>query len=241
MFTTLLLALSLQAAPSDPFVTLRDAYARRDADLAARAYVDNAEVVYRYDGAPAETYKGTQAIRASFETLFSSVAKTDALDLNFRMTSRTTDSAEGFYRLRLGRGNSSYGTFKVRIAADGRFVRDLSTSASRDDFEEAAGPVALAADLEDLDRDYYAAMAGRYRLPDGCTLVVTRSIVRLFVRNTCTQEWRGLTRVLGREWTAGNRTVVSTIESRYQFAPFVGGLSPSLTTTDQKGQSVAAV
>ena len=241
MFTTLLLALSLQAAPSDPFATLRDAYARRDADLAARAYVDNAEVEYRYDGAPAETYKGTQAIRASFETLFSSVAKTDALDLNFRMTSRTTDSAEGFYRLRLGRGNSSYGTFKVRIAADGRFVSDLSTSASRDDFEETAGPVALAADLEDLDRDYYAAMAGRYRLPDGCTLVVTRSIVRLFVRNTCTQEWRGLTRVRGREWTAGNRTVDSTIESRYQFAPFVGGLSPSLTTTDQKGQSVEAV
>jgi len=240
MFATILFAMTAQAAPLDPFSILRDAYARRDADLAARAYVDNAEVEYRYDGVPKETFIGADAIRDSFESLFSSVSKTEALDLNFRITSKSTASAEGFYRLRFGRQNASYGRFSVRIAPDGRLASDLSTSASRDDFEDASGPVALAADVEDLDRDYYAAMAGRYRLPDGCTLVVTRSIVRLFVRNTCTQQWRGLARVSGREWTAGNRTVDATVVSRYLFSPFVGGVSPSVTVTDEHGNTVQA-
>lgn len=240
MFATILFAMSAQAAPLDPFATLRDAYARRDANLAARAYVENAEVEYRYDGVPKETFIGTEAIRDSFESLFSSVSKTEALDLNFRITSKSSESAAGFYRLRFGQKNTSYGKFSVRIGPDGRFASDLSTSASRDDFEDASGPVALAADVEDLDRDYYAAMAGRYRLPNGCTLVVTRSIVRLFVRNTCTQQWRGLSRVSGREWTAGNRTIDATVVSRYRFSPFAGGISPSLTVTDEHGQTVQA-
>ena len=240
MFATILLAMSAQAAPLDPFATLRDAYARRDANHAARAYVDNAEVEYRYDGVPKETFIGADAIRDSFESLFSSVSKTEALDLNFRITSKSTASAEGFYRLRFGRQNASYGRFSVRIGPDGRLASDLSTSASRNDFEDASGSVSFAADVEDLDRDYYAAMAGRYRLPDGCTLVVTRSIVRLFVRNTCTQQWRGLSRVSGREWTAGNRAIDATVVSRYRFSPFVGGISPSLTVTDEHTQTVQA-
>lgn len=240
MFATILLALTAQATPLDPFAILRDAYARRDANFAARAYVESAEVEYRYDGVPKESYIGTDAIRDLFESLFSSVSKDEALDLNFRITSKSTDSAEGFYRLRFAQKNASYGKFSVRIGPDGRLASDLSTSASRDDFEEAAGPVALAADVEDLDRDYYAAMAGRYRLPDGCTLVVTRSIVRLFVRNTCTQQWRGLTRVSGREWTAGNRAIDTTVVSRYRFSPLVGGISQSLTVMDEQGQTFQA-
>ncbi len=240
MLATLLFALSAQTAPTDPLATLRDAYAQRDAEVAANAYADEAEVAYRYDEAPPETHTGREAIRASFSDLFSSVDSAQPLDLNFRVTARTSVEMEGVYRLRLGRDATSYGRFTARLAADGKLTSDLSTSASRDDFEGASGSVLFAADAEDLDRGYYAAMAGRYRLPDGCTLVVTRSIVRLFARNSCTQQWRGLTRVSGREWTAGDRVIDPAVAARYHFAPFVDGLSPSVTVSEGEGQGFEA-
>lgn len=48
MFAALLLTLATQSpATPDPFATLREAYARRDAALAAAAYSNDAEVLYR--------------------------------------------------------------------------------------------------------------------------------------------------------------------------------------------------
>jgi hypothetical protein len=57
------------AAPVDPLVTLHETYARRDRKLAACAYGDQAEVVYRYDGAPGEPFRGTRQIEESFAHL----------------------------------------------------------------------------------------------------------------------------------------------------------------------------
>jgi alpha/beta superfamily hydrolase/ketosteroid isomerase-like protein len=242
MFAALLLSLATQsAATPDPFATLREAYARRDAALAASAYADDADVIYRYDRAPDARYRGSAAIRASFARLFGSFDPTEPPDLNFRIAERVGDKVSGFYRLSVGRNTRAYGRFAATVAPDGRFTFDESRSATRDDFEEAAGPVRFAADTEDLDRGYYAAMAGRYRLSDGCFLVVTRSLTRLFVRNSCTQQWRGLTRVSGREWTAGRRVIDAAIASRYRFAPIVDGSSPSLSITDSSGTTVNAV
>ncbi len=242
MFAALLLSLATQsAAPPDPFATLRDAYARRDPAMAAAAYSGDAQVLYRYDGAPEERYRGSAAIQASFASLFGSLDPTEPLDLNFRFTERDGDRVGGFYRLSVGRGTRAYGRFAATLGPDGRIIFDESRSATRDDFEDAPGPVSFAADMEDLDRGYYAALAGRYRLPDGCSLVVTRSITRLFVRNSCTQQWRGLTRVSGREWTAGNRVIDPTVVSRYRFALIVDGASPTLSFTDSNDTTVNAV
>lgn len=242
MLAALLLSLATQSpATPDPFAILRDAYARRDPAQAAAAYDEHAEVHYRYDGTPDESYRGSAAIEASFASLFRGFDAADALDLNFRITGRDGSTVRGLYRLTVGRGRRGYGRFKATVGPDGRFTFDESRSATLDDFEEAAGPVRFAADLEDLDRGYYAAMAGRYRLPDGCFLVVTRSITRLFVRNTCTQHWRGLTRVSGREWTAGNRVIDPAVVSTFRFAPFTDGASLSLSLTDSNGTTITAV
>jgi len=103
---------------------------------------------------------------------------------------------------------------------------------------DPAEPVQLADDREELDRAIYGKLTGRYRLPDGCTLIVTRSIVRLFVRNECTQQWRGLVRVSEREWTAGDRVLDANVTQKYSFAPVVGGVSPSLRISNADGSLV---
>ena len=226
---------------SDPFAVLRDAYRLRDPAAAARAYDDRAEVVYRYEGTPEERYRGTEQIAASFAALFSQIDKDQPIDLNFRMTGRTAKSAEGFYRLRIGDG-ASYGRFAVTLGADGRFAADESRDATLADFEEAAGPVQFAAEDEELDRGYYGQLTGRYRLPDGCDLVVTRSIVRLFVRNSCTGDWRGAVRVAGRTWSAGDHVLPGEGgKQSYVFAPIISGASPSLSVIDASGGTRAAV
>jgi pimeloyl-ACP methyl ester carboxylesterase len=213
-------------ASAEPFAILRSAYVGKDAKAAASAYTADAELVYRYDGVPEEQYKS--AIEASFKTFFAQFGGDQSLDLNFRVTDKSGAKSSGIYRLRIGRDVSSFGHFETLSAADGRLQRDESRGATRDDFEEAAGPVLLAADEEILDREYYSRLTGRYVLPDGCELVITRSTVRMFVRNGCTQEWRGLSRVSGRVWTAGNRVLSDMASSTYRFAPFSNGSSPSV-------------
>lgn len=130
MFVSRLRALTVgatgdsQTAGDSAFARLHAAYLARDAEAAAAAYANDAEVVYRGSGAADERYVG-----------------------------RASDSL---------------------IAAPGD---------------------------EELEADYCDALVGRYHRADGCDEIVTRSIVRLHVRNGCTQEWRGLTRVSGRERT----------------------------------------
>ena len=218
--TTFLPAL-MMAGPvpeqGDPFVQLSEAYRARDAEEAAAVYTPDATVRYRFDGATEEEFIGTPAIARSFRQLFDQIDPAAPIDLNFRLTERTHTTATGFYRLRIGNGIVSYGRFSVTFAADGRLFSDTSTNATLADFEGASGPVLVGAEDETLDRAYYTQMTGRYRLADGCDLIVTRSIVRLFLRNSCTGEWRGLNRVSGREWTAGDRVRSDAVRQTIRF------------------------
>jgi hypothetical protein len=150
---------------------------RADPQAAAAAYAPDAQVTYRYAGTPEEHHRGTQAIASSLQALFDQIDSKNKRDLNFRETSRAGNRVLGLYRLRIGKAQASYGRFGVVLDRAGKFVSDMSTGASRDDFEEAARAVMLDPDDELLDRGYYARLAGRYRLPDGCVLVVTRSAV----------------------------------------------------------------
>lgn len=214
------------AALANPFASLRAAYASRDANAAAASYAPDALVVYRYAGTPEERHEGTRAIAGSFAALFDQIDARDALDLNFRETYRNGNHVRGYYRLRVGRSQTSYGRFDVVIDESGKFTSDQSSDATRDEFEEANGPVLLAVDDETLDRRYYARLTGRYRLPNGCILIVTQSIVRLFVRNSCTNAWRGLSRVSGRHWTAGDSVLAQSLTTTFRFAPINASLSP---------------
>lgn len=227
------------AAKAEPFAELRAAYHSHDAIAAAAAYAPDAEVVYRYDGWPEERHRGTQDIASSFRAMFARIDPATPIDLNFRQTRREGNRAQGFYRLRIGKAHVSYGRFDVKLDSQGRFLRDVSRSATREDFEAAAGAVMLAADEETLERGYYAGMAGRYRMEDGCTLVVTRSIVRLFVRNTCTNEWRGLSRRSGMVWTAGDRVRSDRTLVTYRFAPSSDGISPTVEVLEGKHRRIA--
>lgn len=223
-------------SPADlsPYAALRSAYVARNAELASSAYGIGARLVY--EGGPAGTvsYVGLDAIRASFQELFDGVDPADALDLNFRITERRVHGArieeKGLYRLRAGRSFAGYGRFDVvRDLSSGLFLSDLTRPASRSEFEEADGPVLLAPDEDDLDPAYYGALSGRYRQPNGCDLVVTSSVVRLFVRDDCSQSWRGLTRVSGRVWTAGDRVLSDVALATFRFAaPDSAGSVPSV-------------
>ena len=218
-------------AQADPFAALRAAYSSRDANAAAAAYTSDAVVVYRYSSTPAERYQGTRAITGSFAALFDQIDVRDTLDLNFREIYRSDNRVRGFYRLRIGRSQTSYGRYDVVIDKSGKFTSDESSEATRQHFEEASGPLLLAPDDETLDRLYYSRLTGRYRLPDGCTLVVTQSVVRLFMRNSCTNDWRGLSRIAGRSWTGGDTILSQTAKSNVQFAPVEYGPSAWLQIT----------
>lgn len=207
------------AAAVDPFAILRTAYAARDPVAAASAYSPDAILADRTAGAATSAIQGSRAIVGSFRQTFAQLGNMGPLDLNFRISSRDGAKVSGFYRLRSKGGATGYGRFEVVLAGDGRFASDTMFDAARSDFEELEGPVLMAPSDETLDAAYYGAFAGRYRLPSGCELVVTQSIVRLFVRDTCTQQWRGLSRVSGRDWTAGDRVLPDSVTQRYRFAP----------------------
>jgi pimeloyl-ACP methyl ester carboxylesterase len=233
----LLLLIGAGPARTDPFVALGEAYRTRDAVAAAATYSPSATVIYRYEGAPEERHAGTTAIRQSFRHLFDRVGPGERIDLNFRMIARDDSEGTGLYRLRIGTGVTSYGRFTVTFGPDGRFLSDTSTSATLADFEGAPGPVLIRPDDETIDRTYYTQMAGRYRLPDGCALIVTRSVVRLFLRNSCTGDWRGLNRVSGREWTAGDHVRSDTSRRTISFTG--SGLAQRMEIVESDRRTIA--
>lgn len=220
---------SASSADPGPFAQLRAAYAARDPAAAAAAYAPDAELVFRYAGVAEENYRGTAAIAGSYKKFFDQVDPATRLDLNFRITTSDGARRRGIYRLRIGTGSTTYGRFEVDVASDGRFARDSSSDATLAEFEEAGGPVMLSPDSEDLDPAYYDQLVGRYRLSPTCDMVVTRSVVRLFARNSCTQQWRGLNRIAGRAWTAGDRVRSDKVLATYRFAPGLDGGSPWVT------------
>lgn len=123
----------------DPFLSLRAAYAARDADAAAAAYAEDGEVVYRYAGAEPERHSGRPAIAASFRSFFAGLAPAEPLGLDFRFLHRDRHGARGFYRLRVGE-SAYYGRFDVTFSEDGLFRSDTSSDASLEDFESAPVP-----------------------------------------------------------------------------------------------------
>jgi alpha-beta hydrolase superfamily lysophospholipase/ketosteroid isomerase-like protein len=238
MCKTLTVLVAIASSPvlaADAFALLREAYASRDAAAAARAYAPDAVVEYAYTAEPPERYVGRAAIEASFKALFARLDPRVTLDLNFRLTASDGDARSGLYRLRVGSGKAGIGRFEVRLDPTGLFSSDRSTDAPPTAFEEAPGAVMLAADDELLDRAYYRRLAGRYRTSDGCVIVITRGSGRLFARDTCSLEWRGLTRVSGREWTAGETVRSEQAVASYRFSPLPegGGGSPSVVITSK--------
>ena len=196
-----------QDAPRDPFLILREGYARADADLAASAYDLSARYEERYDGTAPVVRQGRDQIRAGFDALFKHLKLQPGrgADLNFRLAA---DRGSGFYRLRAPRSTPSFGRFQVAVRA-GRFATDISGNATIEDFEGAPGPLLFADAEEELDPRYYDRVVGRYlkSAGDPCGLIVTRSIKRTFVLDECTQMWRGLNRASGREWRAESRVI----------------------------------
>ena len=229
-----------------PYATLRQAYARRDAVLAAAAYAPGAEFMDESEWGPPAALRGREAITAAYARLFRQLDPADALDLNFRIEQRTTaegrSSESGLYRLRSGGAVVATGRFQVTREphAPGLIHSERRHAAPAHAFEEAAGPVLLAVDEELLDPGYYDALTGRYALPNGCDLVVTRSFLRLFVRDTCSGAWRGLQRVSGRRWTAGAVVLPTTVEDTCHFAEPHAGQVPALTVIDARGAALTA-
>ncbi|QJB69942.1 alpha/beta hydrolase family protein [Parasphingorhabdus halotolerans] len=214
--------IAAQDPVSDPYAVLRQAYAERDAERAAAAYVPDATLTYDY-GDPIEKYEGSAAIARSFDDLFKRVDPELKLDLNFRTANSKTAKGRieenGVYRLRFGDAETSFGTFKVvrEATGQGRFISDFGTSATVDDFESLPGPVRLDQENEELDSAYYGTLTGRYKLDDQCDLIITHSIVRMFARNSCTNDWQGLNRKSGRIWTGGDRVLSDKELVAYEF------------------------
>ncbi|MFM2410240.1 MAG: hypothetical protein RL481_1068 [Pseudomonadota bacterium] len=222
-----LMTLMPQVAAADPFAELRDAYAARDAQAAAAAYAPDGEFINNFGKSPREYYRGRAAIEANFAKLFAEIDSKRKLDINFRVTEANRSTKRGVYRLRVG-AKAYFGKFAVQLTPDGKFARDESFDGTRSDFEDAAGPVMFAPDDEDLDAAYYDAMVGRYRVSRQCDVVITRSVIRLMARNTCTNEWRGLQRMSGREWAAGDHVLPNNPTVRYRFAVPANGRSPQV-------------
>jgi len=155
------------------------------------------------------------------------------------VSERTGQIVRGVYRLRFSPNLVDFGTFEVTLNAEGKFQIDTSGSATIEDFEEIAGPDLLDAADDTLDSDYYGRLTGRYTLPDGCKVVVTRSVVRLFIRNSCTQSWRGLVRDNALYWRAGEKVLSDAVSMHIRFAPPGSKSSPSIVLTSG-GREVSA-
>jgi alpha-beta hydrolase superfamily lysophospholipase len=59
----------------------------------------------------------------------------------------------------------------------------------------------------------HAAHAGRYKAEADCEWVVTATAKRLWLRNTCTQAWRGFERQ-GEDWRAGHTSLTESVNAK---------------------------
>jgi pimeloyl-ACP methyl ester carboxylesterase len=220
-----------QGTQDDPYLTLRQAYAQGDPAKAASAYASEATYSEHYPGTTPIIRLGQPEIEQGFAKLFEQLGKPSAeypITINFRFASRkasgNSSADTGFYRLTVGKGaaaQSYFGAFSTFVRG-GQFVADTSSSATIEEFEGAAGPVAYAPDDEELAAAYYDRHIGTYS--DGrCAVVVTRSAWRLFAYYECSGEWRGLNRVSGLQWTAGDTVIDPAGTISYTFDLTDGG------------------
>jgi fermentation-respiration switch protein FrsA (DUF1100 family) len=210
---------------TDPYAVLREAYGKGDADLATMAYTQDATYAEIYAQAVPVVRGGHAEIRAGFVRLFQQlgVSPTSPADLNFRFVTRRTYGPlgrhTGFYRLIVGKGRARkahFGQFATTLR-EGRFQFDVSGEATESDFETPAGHVLFNPDDEELSAPYYEGLTGVFTGQSGCSQIVTRSVLRLFLFDECTGSWRRLSRVSGREWTAGAKVIDPTVASRISF------------------------
>jgi fermentation-respiration switch protein FrsA (DUF1100 family) len=209
---------------TDPYAVLRDAYAKGDAELASRAYAPDATYAEIYARTLPVVRGSHTEIRAGFAKLFEQLGVTSTVpaDLNFRFITREMAGPlgrdSGFYRLIVGKGPSRqifFGQF-VTTRRDGKFLFDVSGEATESEFEDAKGQVLFNPDDEELS-PYYDGLTGVYSGKEKCAQIVTRSVLRLFLLDECTGSWRRLSRVAGRDWTAGASVIDPSVLSRISF------------------------
>jgi hypothetical protein len=224
LFLLAALALPLASAAAhrlEPYALLREAYAERRAARAAQAYTDHATMAFEYRSAPPERHVGRDTIRDAFERMFAEWSRDAPVDLNFRITRSSGASDSGWYRLRVG-GQSACGRFEVRlhrVGARWRFGHDRSVEADCAEFEEAAAPLAFAADSTPLDPAFHDALLGRYRGADGRVARITRSQWRLQWEDEVSGERRSLLRIDGSTWQARERFAAGAATATLRFDP----------------------
>lgn len=136
-------ALAENSGYAAPYRLLQQANMRLDPELAASAYTADGALIFELPGQPAETFKGTQSIRAAYVRTFSQVDPGTPITLEFRFATAEPQAPqhEGVYRLKAkagGREITAYGRFAVRLTKGRngwRFAEDRGTVASAGDFE----------------------------------------------------------------------------------------------------------
>ena len=144
----LLLPLASAAAPLEdyaaPYRMLQQAHRVLDPSLAASAYASDGVLIFDYPGRPAETSRGTKAIRNAYVRTFGQVEPGTPIELEFRFGFPGPGPSQhtGAYRAMAtvaGQQVTLYGRFSVKLVKqDGawRFAEDRGTVASAADFEK---------------------------------------------------------------------------------------------------------
>jgi hypothetical protein len=133
------------APPADhgePYRILQQANRTLDPDLAASAYANNAALIFEYPGMPVETFRGSDAIRASYIRTFGQTDAGTPINIEFRFEGQGLAAPEqwGAYRIDAkagGRPITVYGRFAVKLVMEGgrwRFAEDRGSPATAADF-----------------------------------------------------------------------------------------------------------
>lgn len=136
------LALALNADYAAPYRLLQQANRALDPALATSAYATEGVLVFDVPGAPAESFRGHDAIRAAYVRSFRQVDPGTPIALEFRFEGPVRPAPhKGAYRLTAkigGREIVAYGRFTASLVWDRnawRFAEDRGTAASAADYE----------------------------------------------------------------------------------------------------------
>lgn len=135
-------ALALNADYAAPYRLLQQANRALDPALATSAYATEGVLVFDVPGAPAESFRGHDAIRAAYVRSFRQVDPGTPIALEFRFEGPVRPAPhKGAYRLTAkigGREIVAYGRFTASLVWDRnawRFAEDRGTAASAADYE----------------------------------------------------------------------------------------------------------
>lgn len=135
-------ALASNADYAAPYRLLQQANRTLDPALATSAYAADGVLVFDIPGAPAESFRGHDAIRTAYVRSFGQVDPGTPIALEFRFEGPLRPAAHtGAYRLTAkvgGRDIVTYGRFTASLVWDRnawRFAEDRGTVASAADYE----------------------------------------------------------------------------------------------------------